>query len=68
MFFFPVLFILDTFSSSASFLVHLFFSLPALPPKQFPYFPDINRVSLCGWMPALQLMDEIVQKKRTEVG
>lgn len=60
---FPVLFTLDTFSSSASFLVHLFFSLPALPPKQFPYFPDIKRASLCGWMPTLQLMDEKAQKK-----
>lgn len=59
----PVLLTLDTFSSSAAFLVHLFFSLPALPPKQFTYFPDITGASLCIWTPGLHLMDEIVQQR-----
>lgn len=59
----PVLLTLDTFSSSAAFLVHLFFSLPALPPKQFTYFPDITRASLCVGMQMLHLMDEIVQQR-----
>lgn len=59
----PFLFILDAFSSSAPFLVHLFFSLPALPPKQFTYFPDIRGASVCDWMLMLQLMDEIVQER-----
>lgn len=59
----PVLLTLDTFSSSAAFLVHSFFSLPALPPKQFTYFPDITGASLCIWMLMLHLMDEIVQQR-----